>query len=181
MDTIFDKLLTHEVTIQRPVGGTTGHLNVTNVTYEAVYPSTKRARLMPVRETIDQSILGMFPQATHLLYCGLLDLREGYRVERELAASSLAQAAQVGDESIQVQDASSFRQGQVVELSQTGAREKCDVTGVQGNLLSLASPLANAFGVGASVRAVERYDVLGVEDEAGAAHHLRAVLREAAL
>ncbi|MFQ6133530.1 MAG: hypothetical protein ACE5R4_15915 [Armatimonadota bacterium] len=181
MDTVFDKLLSHEVTVLRPVGGITGDLNVTSVSYEDVYGVAKRARLMPVRESVDQGILGLFPEATHLLYCGRLDLRAGYRVERELAEGSLAQAAQAGDEVVQVQAGGGFEQGQIVELSEGGTVEACHVTSVEGDLLSLASPLANAFGVGASVRAVERYRVLGVEDEGGAAHHLRAVLAEVAL
>ena len=181
MDSTFRQLLRHEVTLQRPVSGTTAGGNVTGVTYEDVYADAQPARIVPVRTLLSGGILGAFPEATHVLYCEPLDLKAGYRVERELAATALAQAAQAGDEEIAVADDTGLQQGHVIELSAGEVTEAAEVRGVGDDLLALAGPLAHGFSVGTPVRAALRYDVLGVEDEAGAGHHLRVVLRETAL
>ena len=181
MDPVFASLLIHNLTVRRPIESKTGELNLGAADYEDVYPNAVPARVVPARATIDAGILGAFPDATHLAYCGIIDAAPGYLIERMLASSVLAAPAPPGATQVSVASSADFRVGHVAELVAASESERAHVVGVQVGTLSLQSPLVHGFAQGDLVRAVLRFDVLGVEDEAGAGHHLRLTLRERAL
>jgi tRNA-binding EMAP/Myf-like protein len=181
VDPVFASLLIHNVTVKRPTESKTGELNLGAADYEDVYPNAVPARVVPARSTIDAGILGAFPDATHLAYCGIIDAAPGYLIERTLASSALAAPAAPGATQVSVASSTDFRVGHVVELGAEPESERAHVVEVQVGMLRLQSPIVHAFAEGDPVRAVLRFDVLGVEDEAGAGHHLRLTLRERAL
>jgi hypothetical protein len=94
-----------------------------------------------------------------------------------LAATALAAAADASLEGIEVEDASAISAGSRLQLSAGAAFFETVATAVAGTAVTLQDPLPVAFPAGASVDVVSSYEVLGVEDDGGAGHHVRVGMR----
>ena len=176
-DRIFEALLIHKVRILRPQTGSRRDRNLRQPAYVPVYPQAQKGRVMPLRVETEQTILGAFPGATHALFTGVLDIRPQYRVRRELAMTKLVEPTQPGILSAQLQTVSQVQPGQVLMLSFEGQTEAVSVESVSGSVVTLRQALDKGFPAGADVEVLEEYEVLGVEDEGGAGHHLKSILR----
>ncbi len=177
-DVAFLRTLIHEVAIKRPLTGSTGDGGLESAVFTDVYPTRKRCRIMPVTGSSHPSILGRFPDATHVMYCEKLDVRPNYRIELELANTVLSVEADVGATYLTVQSTLGLEIGSIIEVSDGVQMDQTRVNSMDMNVLEIEPPLAHAYAAGSTVRAVRTFDVLTREDEAGAGHHLRVIMRE---
>lgn len=177
-DAAFLRTLIHEVAIKRPLAGSTGDGGLESVVFSEVYPTRKRCRVMPVTGASHPSILGRFPDATHVMYCEKLDVRPNYRIELELANTALSLDADAGATHLTVQSTLGLETGSIIEVTDGEQTDQARVNNVDMNILEIEPALTHAFATGSTVRAVRTFDVLTREDEAGAGHHLRVIMRE---
>jgi len=176
-DASFEDMLTEEVLIRR----STVALDVDGApqtpTYEEL-ADVVPARLMPASASSDDDLLGRLDEATHVLYVQPFDLRPNDRVVARRSTTELTDDIEQGETLLPVASTAGMWDGAQVEIGSGGTRELRTIVEVRADELVVAPALDAAHGEGEAVSRVRRFDVLAIQDEAGAGHHLRAALRE---
>jgi hypothetical protein len=147
---------------------------------EAVYGLVQAAaplRLRPVRGGLDDGLLGLWPSAGAVAYLAAGTLRARDRLGVVRAIEELAEDAEAGAVTLALGAGHGIVAGDRLHLRGGGRWAEVLVAGAEAEAVTLDLPLGEAWAKGAQVETVVAYEVLGVEDPAGAGHHQRAVLR----
>ncbi len=174
----FETLLCHRVRIKRPTVALDGVLSPADAEYVATTAGELEARVSPATAQAERGVLGQAAQATHFMYVAPTELGPNYRVEQVGLKTELASAAEAGATVVRVSDAGELRPGDLIELQDSGEAQQRVVVEVKAEELTIEPALAAALGAGSDVTQLRAYRVLTVEDEAGAGHHMRALLEE---
>jgi hypothetical protein len=175
-DYLFDEVLNRRGNVTRPVVEVGGE----GLAREARYELAKAAvplRVRPARATLDYGLLGKWPQATAVAYLRPGQAQALDRIGVVTGATALAESAEEGATEITVESAMGIGAGARLHLREGAAFAEAVVEAVEGESVTLREALETGFGAGASVETVVSYEVLGVEDEGGEGHHVRAAVR----
>ncbi|MGD9495694.1 MAG: hypothetical protein AB7Y46_05225 [Armatimonadota bacterium] len=172
-DAVFRELLSETAAIMRPRVTVDGEGVPATPRYEQVSAAVP-ARIMPRSTASEDDLLGRMEDITHLAFLEPADLRPSDRLVTRPVATALAEDVWAGASVLPVASSEGFRDGQSVEVGE----EERIVTAVAAGALTVAPALAEAHEAGEAVRVLRRFEVIEVVDEAGAGHHLRAVVRE---
>jgi len=175
-DAIFRELLTETATVERPTVELDGDRAPRTPRYEELAVGVA-VRLTPARTVSEDGLLGRSEDVTQVAYLEPMDLRPADRLVTRPVATVLSEDVEAGTTVLPVADTTGLLQGQSVEVGAGDALEEHVAAAVGAGTVTLAAGLANEHGEGESVRVVQRYGVIEVADEAGAGHHLRAVVR----
>jgi len=175
-DLSFAELLNQTVNLTRPVIQVESDLQVANPTYELLEANVA-VRLRPISGDVDRLLLGRFPEASAVAYLLPTELAANDRLAQVTAVTVLAEAAPAESTSLVVASAYGFADGSRIHLRGESAWEAAIVDYVDGDSLHLAAALSTGFLAGDTMEAVTSYAVLGVLDEAGAAHHIKVALQ----
>lgn len=176
-DAIFHELLTQTATIARPRVELDDDGAPKTPAYEAIEDGVA-VRVGRSRTASDDDLLGRDEDVTRVAYLEPTDLRPSDRLTIRTAEASLTADAQVGETALGVSSTNGFLEGACVAIGGNGAAEEQIVVSADGQTLVVAHGLASEHEAGEPVGVVRRFEVISVEDEAGAGHHLRAVVRE---
>lgn len=137
-----------------------------------------KAMVQPVRAGSSAGLLGRFPESTHVAYLAQAEgLQTGDELVRVHGRTQLLEAAARGAQELKVADASGLVAGADLGLGEGLTQEVQRVAAVEGDTVQLAGALREVQGEGTQVAGLQRFEVLGVEDESGRGHHVRVVLR----
>ena len=176
-DLIFEGLLEDTVNLSRPQIEVENDLQVAVPTYELVQVGLP-GRVRPILVDIDRGLLGRFPRATAVGYLLMTDLQPNDRLAQVVASTVLTEEALNGVDTLTVAATDGFAAGYFAQLRDVAHWEEVVIAAVADEeTLELAEPLAVDFAENDVVEAVVSYEVLGVLDESGVGHHLKAVLR----
>jgi len=176
-DANFKDLLIEEIVVERPVVELDAEGMPQTPRYEKVAGEVA-GRVMPFSAVSEDGLLGRLDDATHVLYVEPLDLRPNDRVVSCPISTSLAADVAQGDATLPVASVAGITDGMQVEVGAEGSAEVRTVIEVGVNEILIAPELVSPHAEGEPVSVVRRYDVLVIRDEAGAGHHLRAILKE---
>lgn len=170
-------LLAHDLGLERATVASGPELGVANPEYVPV--ASVRGLVQPISTMARAGLLGLYPEGSHVVYlAGVVpEIAVGDLVVRRFAQGTLAEALEVGDQVIQVSGTLSPMAGDEIEIGESAAREVRRVTGGSEAGFVLDRPVEAAHEEGSAVALRQRYEVLGVEDEAGQGHHRRVVVR----
>ena len=174
-DYLFDEMLNRRANVTRPTVEVDGDGLAREAQYQGVGSVALRVR--PVRATLDAGLLGKWPRATAVAYLAPGTARALDRLAVVLAATALAEAAGEGDTSITVEDATGIEAGATLQISEGAGFCEAVAEAVDGAAVTLRDALETGFAAGASAEVVASYEVLGVEDQGGAGHHVWVGLR----
>lgn len=175
-DGIFHELLTETATVERPVVELDGDRAPRTPRYEELAAGVA-VRLAPARTVSEDGLLGRSEDLTQVAYLEPMDLRPADRLVTRPVATVLSADVAAGATELPVADTAGVLEGQSVEVGAGNAVEEHVVAQVGSGVVTLAKGLAREHEEGEAVRVVRRYEVIEVADEAGAGHHLRAVVR----
>ncbi len=176
-DPIFEELLEHTVNLSRPQVEVESDLQVAVPTYDLLEAGVS-ARLRPIDGSIDRSVLGRFPRATAAAYLLPTNLQANDRLSQVVATTVLTEPASPGTDTLTVASTDGFTPGEFVHLLGAAGWEEVGIAAVADEeTLELVEPLTAGFAEEDTVEAVVSYEVLGAIDQAGAGHHLKAILR----
>jgi len=175
-DRSFEELLNATANLSRPQIAVESDLQVANPTYELLEAEVAM-RLRPISAAIDRSLIGRFPNAAAVAYMAPTDLAANDRLAQVTAVTTLTEAAPAESTALVVASAYGFADGGRIHLRGESDWEPAIVDHVDGDSLHLAAALSTGFSAGDTVEAVTSYTVLGVRDEAGAAHHIKVALQ----
>lgn len=176
-DAIFRELLTEVGKITRPRVELDMDGGPKTPVYDEV-ESEVAVRLQPADTASNDDLLGRDEDVTCVAYLEVTDLRSSDRlVLREAETTLLAEAA-VGVTELCVTSTKGFTDGAEIVVGSNGGSEEHVVVAVDGTMLTIAEGLKADHSAGETVSVIRRFEVVSVEDEAGAGHHLRAVVRE---
>lgn len=175
-DQAFANLLIHRVEIGRPKIELDFDLAPETPTFEIVAAALP-CRIAPAKNVSQDDLLGRTEQATHVLYAEPTDLRAKDRVSLRPVSTALTEDAGVGETILTVQSADGFNTGIEVEIGSGETTEERTITSIDTDEIEVAPALDHDQQAGEPVSVVEQYLVLSVQDEAGAGHHVKAVLR----
>jgi len=176
-DANFQGLLADEVLIRRPAVELDVEGAPQTPTYEQVADGV-RARVMPGSAASEDDLLGRLDEATHVLYTQSLDLRTNDRIVVRPVTTELTEDVETGETILPVASTVGMWDSAQVEIGSEADREVRTIIEVRVGELVIASGLDAAHEKGEPVSMVRYYDVLVIQNEAGAGHHLRAALRE---
>ena len=176
-DLTFAELLEDTVNLSRPNIEVESDLQVAAPTYELVQTGVA-ARLRLILTDIDRGLLGRFPAATAIGYLLMTDLQANDQLAQVVATTELTAAALNGADTLTVASTAGFAAGGFAQLRAADHWAEVVIAAVPDEqTLELAEPLAAGFAENDIVEAVVSYQVLGVIDESGIGHHLKAILR----
>lgn len=175
-DGVFRELLTATAAVERPKVERDGDGAPRTPRYEELVVGVA-VRLAPARTVSEDDLLGRNEAITLIAYLEPLDLRPGDRLVTRPVATVLSEDVAAGAAELPVADTTGLLEGQSVEVGAGDALEEHVVAAVGAGTLTLAAGLAREHAEGEAVRVVRRHEVIEVADEAGAGHHLRAVVR----
>ena len=176
-DPIFAELLEDTVNLSRPQVEVEPDLQVAAPSYELLEAEAV-ARVRPIAVGLDRSWLGRFPRASAVAYLLLTDLQPNDRLGQVVTSTVLTEAALPGTDTLTVAATAGFAGGIFAHLLGASGWEETAIAAVgDEETLELVEPLIGGFAEDDVVQAVVSYEVLGVVEEAGAGHHLKAVLR----
>ncbi len=175
-DQTFGNLLIHQVEIGRPRVELDIDGSPATPVFDVVEPALP-CRLAPARNTSEDNLLGRAEEATHVLYAEPADLRAGDRVCLRPVTTTLTEDASAGGTTIAVQSAEGLSTSSEVEIGSGEETEERAVVDAGPSEIEVAPALDQDHEAGEPVSVVRRYHVLTVQDEAGAGHHVKAVLR----
>ncbi len=167
-DATFDELLTETAQIERPVVELDAEGGPRTPTCQPTGESV-RVRIADARTLSERGLLGRAEDVTHVIYARIADLRAADRLVTRPVTTALAEDVEAGESTLPVEATDGIRDGMCVEL---GAQEMT-VRAVGAGELTVTPPTNADHEAGESVRVIERYLVMAVEDAAGAGHHLR--------
>lgn len=133
--------------------------------------------LQPVSSTFRDTLIGALERITHVAYLQPTDLRPGDLLVEHLMADALSEAASEGDQTVKVVGGTEFSVGDGLEVGGGEGSELSLSTWISNGTIGLSTPLEFSHEAGSPVSSIVGYEVLGVWDEAGYGHHLRATLR----
>lgn len=167
-DATFEALLTGTAQIARPSVALDGEGGPRTPVYAPTGESA-RVRITPARSGSSDGLLGRTEEATHVIYARPADIRVADRLVVRPVTATLSEDVEARATELPVTSVEGFRDGQRVEIGD----EELTVTAVSANVLAVTPGVAEAYEKGEAVSVLARYEVLGVEDAAGAGHHLR--------
>jgi len=176
-DTTFHELLIHEAEVQRP----SVELDADGAPKTPVYvtqAASANCRLAPASAVSSDDLLGRDEDATHVVYMQPMDLRAGDRLCLRPVRTELTEDAEAGDTVLAVGDTAGLWVGLEIEIGPADEAEVAEVVSAAGVALTVTPALAADHDAGQPVCHIRRYEVLTVEDEAGAGHHLKAVVKQ---
>ena len=176
-DSTFHAMLIHEVEVQRPSVGLDAEGAPKTPVY-ATQTADAACRLAPASAVSRDDLLGRDEEATHVVYLEPMDLRSGDRLCVRPVRTELAAKAERDDAVLVVGDTTGLWVGMEVEIGPAGEAELAHVVSATGTALTITPALAADHDAGQPVCQIRRYEVLTVEDAAGAGHHLKATIRE---
>ena len=176
-DKVFRGLLIHEAEILRP----TVELDPDGVpktpTFQTLVPAAA-CRLTPARAVSSDELLGRTGDASHVLYLEPMDVRVADRITIRPVRTSLSEDAPQGSTELKVTESTGLAAGNKIEVGCGDAAEVHMIASVSGKTIILREQLEQEHLSGEAVSMPRHYEVLGVTDEGGAGHHLRAVVKE---
>ncbi|NPV46502.1 MAG: hypothetical protein HPY69_06075 [Armatimonadetes bacterium] len=177
VDVALAALLEHDLGIERATVASGPELGVANPEYVLV--ASVKGLVQPAGATARSGLLGLYPESSHVVYlAGVVpEVAVGDLVVRRAAQGVLAEPLEVADQVIQVSGALSLLAGDEIEIGEGAGREVRRVAEWSGEGFLLERPVEVAHAEGSPVALRQRYEVLGVEDEAGLGHHRRVVVR----
>jgi hypothetical protein len=175
-DYLFDEILNRRAHVTRPAVP----VGADGLAGEPIYSlvGSVALRVRPVRASLDASLLGAWPAATVVAYLEPGVVQALDRVAVVVTATALAAAASAGLTAIGLEEATGLQTGSRLQLTAAADFFETVVETIADTTVTLRDALPTAFPAGASVEAVTSYEVLGVEDAAGAGHHVRAGMRQ---
>ncbi len=176
MDAAFERLLTDEATITRPQVELDGEGGPKTPRYEDT-GTTVRVRIVAAGTASEDDLLGRTEDVTHLVYAEVADVRPSDRLVTRPGATTLSEDAGAGATVLAVACTSGFLDGQRIEVGAGDCADEVTVVSVGEGELTVSPGLAEGHVEGEAVCVLQRYEVMAVEDEAGAAHHLRMAVR----
>ena len=174
-DAALTSMLTHELVLKRPRVDVDTLLDPESAQYETA--RSAQGRVMPLRLADHVGVLGRFPEATHRIFVPVTEVRANYRVEHRIRETTLASDVLAGEDAIGLTSATGFHVGDLLEIGSDQPAARVTIVALDGSEATVEPALPLGAMQGDPVRSIALYDVLGVEDEAGAAHHLRVVAR----
>lgn len=177
-DGVFRELLTETAMVERPVVELDGEGAPRTPRYEELAAGVG-VRLAPARTVSEDGLLGRTEDVAQVAYLEPMDLRPADRLVTRPVATALSADVEAGATELPVADTIGLLEGQSVEVGAGDVLEEHVVAQVSVGTVTLARGLAQEHLEGEPVRVVRRYEVIEIADEAGAGHHLRAVVRVA--
>ena len=178
-DQPFGSMLVHDLALKRPRVDVDSVGDPKTAEYEMVAEHV-RGRVMPLSGADWVGVLGRYPEGTHRVFLEPIEARANYRVERCIRTTALAAEVAAGESVLALASATGLHVGDLVEVGAGEEASRATIIVLEGVIANIEPPLAASAAEGDPVRSLAVYDVLGVEDEAGAGHHLRLVAREVA-
>ncbi len=167
-DATFVALLDQTAQIARPVVELSGDGVPKTPTYEATGECVPM-RVTPGSGDSEDDLLGRVADATHVIYTTPADIRVADLLVTRPVTTALSDDVQAGDTALPVEDTDGIVDGQRVEIGQ----EELEVQTVGADAVTVTTGLEQGYEEEEPLSVIVRYEVLGVEDEAGAGHHLR--------
>lgn len=167
-DAVFMELLTETATVLRPRVALDDDGAPKTPAYERTGDEV-RLRVMPGRIASADGLLGRTEDATRVVYAEMADLRPADRLEARPVRTELADDADAGETTLPVESVAGLLDGQRVVVGD----EEVTLVAVGVDEVTVTPGLAADHEAGEAVEVLVRYEVLTVEDEAGAGHHLR--------
>lgn len=175
-DEVFRELLTETGSVERPQVALSFDGVPRTPEYEELVAEVA-LHLAPARTVSADDLLGRTEDVTQIAYLEPMDLRPADRLVIRPVTTGLSADVAAGATELPVADATGLIEGERVEVGADASLEEHVITGVSGNTVTLADEVTHAHQAGEPVRVMRRYEVMEVADEAGAGHHLRAVVR----
>ncbi len=133
--------------------------------------------LQPAGSKTRDTLIGEIEGATHVAYLEPLDVSVGDLVVERVLADVLTEPVSAGDVSLAVAVPEGFSRGDRLEIGD-GVDSELGMAGtVSEDGIALCEPLTAGHDEDEGVYSVAAYEVVGVRDEAGCGHHLRADLK----
>lgn len=167
-DATFEALMTDTAEIARPTVSLDGEGGPKTPVYEPTGESAP-VRVTPARSGSEDALLGRTEDVDYVIYATPADIRVSDRLITRPIRTVLSDDVDAGATELPVTSTSGILDGQRVEIGE----EEMTVTGVGAEALTVTPAIAQGYDEGEAVSVVVRYEVLGVEDAAGAGHHLR--------
>ncbi|MCE5216933.1 hypothetical protein LLH03_07855 [bacterium] len=168
-------LMRDVVSIRRPRVAQTGLGEVLTGVYELAATAVPCA-LQPRGAKAAETLVGRLEGATHACYLEPCDVQVGDLLTEAKVGDTLQVAVVAGQTQVTVA-VGLLQSGDRVEVGLGECSELNSVVAVDGQQVTLGTALRAAHSVAEPVTAVVVYEVLGVEDQAGAGHHLRLAVR----
>ena len=164
----------------RPVTGVAVGLDLETPVHERV-AGPLAALVQPWTAGAADGLMGRLPESTHVAYLAVAAAQVGDVLVRAVARTALAEDAEVGEDGIEVEETSGIEAGSRIEIGEGSTCERRVALRVEDTSVRLATKLWQEHEAQEQVATTLRYEVLGVEDEAGQGHHQRVAVREVVL
>ncbi|MEA3400640.1 MAG: hypothetical protein U9R79_05275 [Armatimonadota bacterium] len=175
VDATFRELMTGEAAVMRPDVDLDGEGGLKTPVYEEVQ-SGVRVRIARARTDSEDDLLGRAEDISHVAYGEVVDVRPADRLVTRPVQTALAEDVESGATELPVASTDGLHDGQDVEIG--AIVEERVITVVGASSITVSPALEAEHSAGEAVRVVEQYEVVAVEDAAGAGHHLRMMVRK---
>ncbi len=176
-DDTFLALLTGSAEVLRPEVALSSDGAPMTPTYERAMTGL-RVRMAPAGTLSDDGLLGRRESVTHVVYAEPADVRASDRLVLRPETWTLAADAPAGSDLLSFGALEAPVEGQCLEVGSGDTMETVTVREVEDGTVYVTPALTCDHLEGDPVVAVDRYEVIEVEDVAGAGHHLRLLARE---
>lgn len=168
-------LMRDVVSVRRPRVSQRGLGEVLTGVYELAASAVPCA-LQPRGPRPAETLVGGLEGATHACYLEPGDVRAGDLLTEAKVVDKLQAGVAAGATQVTVTDGL-LQSGDRMEVGLGECSELNSVVAVEGQVVTLGTALRAAHSAAEPVTAVVVYEVLGVEDQAGAGHHLKLAVR----